>query len=108
MNASIYTLGPRSLLEPHGDPDVAGHRQLEGADLDASLHGYLAGERALDEVTDLGEPGGDQHPPLAEERLRDALGFAAMTTPPDESFARVKEEIAKWAKVIREANIQRQ
>ena len=38
----------------------------------------------------------------------DALGFAAMTTTPDESFARVKEELAKWAKVIRDANIQRQ
>jgi tripartite-type tricarboxylate transporter receptor subunit TctC len=38
----------------------------------------------------------------------DALGFAAMTTTPDESFARVKEEFAKWAKVIRDANIQRQ
>jgi tripartite-type tricarboxylate transporter receptor subunit TctC len=38
----------------------------------------------------------------------DTLGFAAMSPTPEESFARVREEIAKWAKVIREANIQRQ
>jgi tripartite-type tricarboxylate transporter receptor subunit TctC len=38
----------------------------------------------------------------------EGLGFDAMATDPEESATRVKAEIAKWAKVIREANIQRQ
>ena len=35
----------------------------------------------------------------------DALGFDPIANTPDEFSARIKEEIARWAKVIREANI---
>jgi tripartite-type tricarboxylate transporter receptor subunit TctC len=38
----------------------------------------------------------------------EGLGFFAMATTPAESATRVREEIAKWAKVIRDANIQGQ
>jgi tripartite-type tricarboxylate transporter receptor subunit TctC len=33
------------------------------------------------------------------------LGFSPMGSTPEESAARIKEELGKWAKVIRAANI---
>jgi tripartite-type tricarboxylate transporter receptor subunit TctC len=38
----------------------------------------------------------------------DALGFRPMSTTPDESAVRIKDEVAKWAKVIHDAHIQEQ
>jgi tripartite-type tricarboxylate transporter receptor subunit TctC len=37
----------------------------------------------------------------------DALGFAPLGTTPEETTARIKEELDMWAKVIRDAKIQR-
>jgi tripartite-type tricarboxylate transporter receptor subunit TctC len=36
----------------------------------------------------------------------DRLGFAPVVSNPEDSFARVKHELATWAKVIRDANLQ--
>jgi tripartite-type tricarboxylate transporter receptor subunit TctC len=38
----------------------------------------------------------------------DALGFRPMSTTPDESAVRIKDEVVKWAKVIHDAHIQEQ
>jgi tripartite-type tricarboxylate transporter receptor subunit TctC len=38
----------------------------------------------------------------------ESLGFDAIATTPAQAAVRMREEIAKWAKVIRDANIQRQ
>jgi tripartite-type tricarboxylate transporter receptor subunit TctC len=45
--------------------------------------------------------------PDVKERF-DTLGFDPIANTPDEFAARIKQEIARWAKVIREANIQTQ
>ena len=42
--------------------------------------------------------------PDVVEKL-DALGFDAILSTPDEFTARIKVDIAKWANVIRTANI---
>jgi tripartite-type tricarboxylate transporter receptor subunit TctC len=38
----------------------------------------------------------------------ETLGFTALVPPPDEAAARIRQEIARWAKVIRDARIERQ
>ena len=42
--------------------------------------------------------------PDVREKLA-ALGYEPITTSPDEFAARIKTEMEKWAKVIRDANI---
>jgi tripartite-type tricarboxylate transporter receptor subunit TctC len=42
--------------------------------------------------------------PEVRQRL-EALGFAPVANTPDEFGARIKSEIAKWGKVVRDANI---
>jgi tripartite-type tricarboxylate transporter receptor subunit TctC len=42
--------------------------------------------------------------PEVRQRL-EALGFAPVANAPDEFGARIKSEIAKWGKVVRDANI---
>ena len=36
----------------------------------------------------------------------DTLGFSPLATTPEESEQRIKDEVARWAKVIKDANIQ--
>ena len=36
----------------------------------------------------------------------DTLGFSPLATTPEESAQRIKDEVARWAKVIKDANIQ--
>jgi tripartite-type tricarboxylate transporter receptor subunit TctC len=38
----------------------------------------------------------------------EALGFRPMSSTPEESTVRIKDEIVKWAKVIHDAHIQEQ
>jgi tripartite-type tricarboxylate transporter receptor subunit TctC len=38
----------------------------------------------------------------------ETLGFTALVPPPDEAAARIRQEIGRWAKVIRDARIERQ
>jgi tripartite-type tricarboxylate transporter receptor subunit TctC len=38
----------------------------------------------------------------------ETLGFTALVPPPDEAAARIRAEIARWARVIRDAKIERQ
>jgi tripartite-type tricarboxylate transporter receptor subunit TctC len=42
--------------------------------------------------------------PEVKERLQ-ALGFVPVANTPDEFGARIKSEIAKWGKVVHDANI---
>jgi tripartite-type tricarboxylate transporter receptor subunit TctC len=40
-------------------------------------------------------------------KMLDTLGFTALVPPPDEAAARIRMEIARWARVIRDAKIER-
>jgi tripartite-type tricarboxylate transporter receptor subunit TctC len=44
--------------------------------------------------------------PEVKERLA-AIGFGVSISPPEEFQAQIKSEMARWAKVIHDANIKR-